>query len=49
MTETAWAVLYILLMGTVIVGLDFAFLRDRFWARLATNVAIVLCSRPAIS
>jgi hypothetical protein len=33
--------LYVIAMVAVIVGVDFLFLRDRFWWRLATNVAIV--------
>jgi hypothetical protein len=35
-------VLYLLAMAAVIVGIDLAFFRDRFWARLAVNVGIVL-------
>ena len=35
-------VLYVVLMVAVIVGVDFAFLRNHFWQRLITNVAIVL-------
>lgn len=33
---------YVLAMVAVIVGVDFRFFRDRFWERLAANVAIVL-------
>jgi hypothetical protein len=33
--------LYVVAMIAVIVGVDVAFLRDRFWARLATNIGIV--------
>jgi len=29
-------------MVTVIIGVDVAFFRDRFWQRLAVNVGIVL-------
>lgn len=36
------AVLLVLLMVAIIVTLDILFFRDRFQARLATNVAIVL-------
>jgi len=36
------AVLYVLAMAAVIVGVDFAFFRNRFWERLAVNVGIVL-------
>ena len=35
-------VLYLLAMVAVIVGLDVAFFRDRFWARLAVNIGVVL-------
>lgn len=34
--------LYLAAMVALIVGVDFAFLRDRFWARLITNIGIVL-------
>jgi hypothetical protein len=34
-------VLYMVAMVAVIVGVDFAFFRDRFWARLTANVVIV--------
>jgi hypothetical protein len=35
-------VLYVGAMATVIVGLDLALFRDRFWERLMVNVGIVL-------
>ena len=35
-------VLYALAMAAVIVGVDLAFLRNRFWERLMVNVSIVL-------
>jgi hypothetical protein len=35
-------VLYVVAMAAVIVGVDFAFFRNRFWERLAVNVGIVL-------
>ena len=34
--------LYAVAMVVVIVGVDFAFFRNRFWERLAVNVGIVL-------
>ena len=34
--------LYVVAMVVVIVGLGFAFFRNRFWERLAVNVGIVL-------
>jgi preprotein translocase subunit SecE len=34
--------LYVVAMVAVIVGLDFAFFRNRFWERLAANIGIVL-------
>jgi hypothetical protein len=36
------AVLYGVVMAAVIVGVDFAFFRNRFWERLAVNIGIVL-------
>ena len=38
----AIVVLYVLLMVAVIVGVDFLFLRNRFWERLIVNIGIVL-------
>jgi hypothetical protein len=35
-------VLYFLAMVAVIVGVDFAFFRNRFWERLTVNIGIVL-------
>lgn len=35
-------VLYIVAMIVLIVGVDVAFFRDRFWERLFANVGIVL-------
>ena len=35
-------VLYVVAMPAVIVGVDFAFFRYRFWARLLVNIGIVL-------
>ena len=35
-------VLYVLAMVGLIVGLDIAFFKHLFWARLAVNVGIVL-------
>ena len=35
-------VLYVLAMVAVIVGIDFAFFRSRFWERLMANIGIVL-------
>ena len=36
------AMLYVLVMVVIIVGVDYAFLRGRFFERLAVNVGIVL-------
>jgi hypothetical protein len=36
------AVLYAVAMAAVIVGVDFAFFRNRFWERLIVNIGIVL-------
>jgi hypothetical protein len=35
-------VLYVVAMAAVIVGVDFVFLRHRFWERLIVNIGIVL-------
>lgn len=35
-------VLYVVAMAAVIVGVDVAFFRHRFWERLAANSGIVL-------
>ena len=35
-------VLYVVAMAAVIVGVDFAFFKDRFWERLIVNIGIVL-------
>jgi hypothetical protein len=34
--------LYVVAMAAVIVGVDLAFFRNRFWERLAVNIGIVL-------
>ncbi len=36
------AVLYVVAMAAIIVGVDVAFFRNRFWERLAVNIGIVL-------
>ena len=35
-------ILYVVVMVAVIVGLDIAFFKNRFWERLMVNVGIVL-------
>jgi hypothetical protein len=35
-------VLYLVAMAAVIVGVDVAFFRNRFWERLMVNIGIVL-------
>lgn len=35
-------ILYVVAMAVVIVGVDVAFFRHRFWERLIVNVGIVL-------
>jgi hypothetical protein len=42
MNRQVLLVLYVVVMAAIIIGVDFAFLRDRFGARLLVNVAIVL-------
>jgi len=36
------AVVYVVIMAAVIVGVDLAFFRHRFWERLMVNIGIVL-------
>jgi hypothetical protein len=42
MGRQAAGVLYALAMAAIIVGVDVAFFRNRFWERLAVNIGIVL-------
>ena len=42
MVRQVGVVLYVLAMAAVIVGVDLAFFRDRFWERLIVNIGIVL-------
>ena len=42
MTRQIMTVIYLLVMVALIIGLDIAFFRNRFWERLAVNVGIVL-------
>jgi cytochrome c oxidase subunit IV len=42
MSRQVALVLYVVAMVAVIVGVDFAFFRHRFWERLAVNIGIVL-------
>jgi hypothetical protein len=35
-------IVYIFVMAAVIVGVDFLFFRNYFWARLIVNIGIVL-------
>lgn len=42
MPSRLFLVLYILAMVAIIVGVDVAFLKHHFWARLIANVAIVV-------
>jgi hypothetical protein len=42
MTRQTFVVLYVAAMVALIVGLDVALLRNRFWERLLANVGIVL-------
>ena len=42
MGRQALIAVYVLVMVAVIVGVDVLFLRHHFWARLATNIGIVL-------
>jgi len=40
--KQAAAALYVVAMVAVIVGVDFAFFRNRFWERLMANIGVVL-------
>jgi hypothetical protein len=42
MSRQVAVVLYVLAMAAIIVGVDFIFLRHRFWERLIVNIGIVL-------
>lgn len=42
MSKQIAAALYVAAMIAVIVGVDAAFFRNRFWERLAVNIGIVL-------
>jgi hypothetical protein len=42
MGRQATAALYGVAMAAVIVGVDLAFFRNRFWERLMANIGIVL-------
>ena len=42
MSRQAVGILYVLAMIAVIVGVDFAFFRNRIWERLLANAGIVL-------
>jgi hypothetical protein len=42
MSKQLALVFYVIAMVALIVGLDFAFFRNRFWARLTVNIGIVL-------
>jgi len=42
MGRNASVVLYVLVLISVMVGVDLAFFRNRFWERLMVNVGIVL-------
>jgi hypothetical protein len=41
-TRQVAIVIYLVAMAAIIVGVDFVFLRNRFWARLTVNIGIVL-------
>lgn len=35
-------VIYVAVMAAVIIGVDFAFFKNRFWERLIVNIGLVL-------
>jgi hypothetical protein len=40
--RNAAVILYVVVMAAIIVGVDLAFFRGRFWERLIANIGIVL-------
>ena len=42
MSRPVVGVLYAVAMAAIIIGVDFAFFRGRFWERLIVNIGIVL-------
>ncbi|CAD6520862.1 hypothetical protein LMG27952_01388 [Paraburkholderia hiiakae] len=40
--RNVYVAIYILLLIAVVVGVDFIFLKNLFWLRLAVNIGIVL-------
>jgi uncharacterized membrane protein len=42
MNKPIISMLYVLVMVAVIIGIDIAFFKDRFWERLIANLGIVL-------
>lgn len=47
MARQVAVVLYVVAMAAVMVGVDFAFFRNHFWARLMANIALSWCSQPS--
>jgi type IV secretory pathway VirB2 component (pilin) len=42
MTRNMSVVLYVVVLITVVVGVDFLFFRNQFWERLIANIGIVM-------
>ena len=42
MPRNAYVVLFVVVMVAVVVGADLLFFRNHFWARLLSNIGIVL-------
>jgi preprotein translocase subunit SecE len=42
MEKQVVVVIYVVAMAAVIVGVDLAFFRNRFWERLMMNIGVVL-------
>ncbi|MGA7593969.1 MAG: hypothetical protein WCA64_02130 [Gallionella sp.] len=42
MTRNMSVVLYVVVLITVVVGVDILFFRNRFWERLIVNIGIVM-------
>jgi hypothetical protein len=48
MSRQLASVLYVVVMAAVIVGVDVAFFKERFWERLISNMELSYFSQPSI-
>jgi hypothetical protein len=42
MSRQLAVLIYVVAMAAIVIGVDFAFFRNRFWERLMANIGIVL-------